>query len=357
MKKLIIIISLVLTLSGCSDMSDMYNLIFPAAMAVDYQNEEYEVKFQMLNPNSLSKPELESSINKGEILIISQKGKTISEAIQRLEDKLRMQMVLTDVNTVFLSKNMLNSQALEGLIDYFLVDPELRLTASVFINEGEIDDIFTVKHNITSSPYFSLMAYNSQTKMTSLNIPDSMLSIMRNYYSDQEVSIIPNMDIDEESKLLSEGELSEKAQYEVKNITLLNLNQFTTFSIDDVRGLQYITSKENKNVMETFDYQGTSINFQLESAKKKIYYQDGIFHIQIDPVISIGPTTLELSMDEILTATKDYIQKTVKDTYHLLLDNDIDFLRLQNLNSTPLTKENIEIDIEVILETKSNYLK
>ena len=347
-----------MSLCGCaSDMKDMYNLVFPTSMAIDFKDNQFIVTLQIINSNSLSKPELESSLNKGEILITSEQGESISDSIQRLENKLRMEIILTSINTVFLTEAMTSKLPFEAFLNYLLINPELRLTTSMFINDGKMEDIFEVKHNITSSPYFSLIAYTSQDRMSSLELPDKALSILKNYYNNTEVSIIPNMDTDKQSTLLSEGENNKQLQYNIKRLTLLDHQTFTTFDAKEVKGLEYLSDKESINAVETIQLENSTINFSIEGIKKITKYKDNKFHVRLDTIISIGATQLELDEEFIINQIKQHIESSTKDTYNTLLNHQIDYLRLQDLNKDPLTIDKIVFEVNIALQTKSNYLK
>lgn len=358
MKKILCCCLLIFSLCGCAaDMKDMYNLAFPTSMALDFKEDQFEVTLQIINANSLSKPELESSINKGEILITSAQGGSISDAIQKLENKLRMEIVLTNINTVFLTEKMTAKEPFDAFLNYLLINPELRLTTSMFINDGDMKEIFEVKHNITSSPYFSLVAYTSQDRMSSLELPDKALSILKNYYNNTEVSIIPNMDTDKDSTLFSDGESNEQLRYDINRLTLLDCQTFTTFDIEEVQGLEYLTNKESKNAVEMIKQENSTINFLIEGIKKSTFYKEGMFHVRLDTIISIGASELDMDEQEIVNLITEHIKTSVTETYATLLDHQIDYLRLQNLNEDPLTIDKISFDVNVSLQTKTNYLK
>lgn len=357
MKKWILLILSLTMLSGCRDLKDMYNLTFPVAMAIDYQDEQYTVTFQIISSNSLSRNELESSFNKGEILITSDTGKTISEAIQSLENKMRMEIVLTVVDTIFLSPSMLEEEPFKALTAYCLVDPELRLTNSIFIYEEHLDKILQVKHNIFSSPYFSLMAYNTQNRMSNLDLPENLLSLMKNAYENDHVSIIPNMNIEEEDILLSEGQTNNQYRYSIDKITLFKQHHAFTFPIEEIYGLQYIANKENKNVMEVFQYEDTKVNYLLEEVIQKVYFKNDQYYIDLYVTISIANNEKEIEQTNLIQAVSQHIENEVKVTYDRLLDQDIDFLNLQELSSIPLTKDNIQVHCDVSLVTKTNFIK
>ena len=82
-----------------------------------------------------------------------------------------------------------------------------------------------------------------------------------------------------------------------------------------------------------------------------------MFHVRLDTIISIGASELDMDEQEIVNLITQHIETSVKETYATLLDHGIDYLRLQNLNKDPLTIDKISFEVNVSLQTKTNYLK
>lgn len=355
--KIIKYLLILFLITGCSDLKDLYTLTFPASMAVDYKDNEYKVTFQIINPNSLSKPENESSINKGEILIANSSAKSIGEAIQKLENKMRMEIKVDHVNSLFISPVILEEKHFKEVLNYFLHDQYLRLATSLFINTESIEDIYQVKHNISSSPYFSLIAYNSRNKLSALEIPTSVLEIIKTFYSNDEISIIPNLSIDQDSTLITEGKEDSAKRFQINELTILNHRNASTFFIEDLKGLTYINEKSNNDVNETIAYNQAGINYTILHSKTKTTFKNGRYQILLNTKLAFESCPPELSENEILNIINSNMKQSIYDTYKLLLENDIDYLNLHDLNSTPVTIDQVDIIIESKLELKNNYIE
>lgn len=354
-KKILIVVILLFN-CGCSDLKDLYNLTFPASMAVDYVEGEYVVTFQIINPNSLSKPEVESSFNKGEILITSSNAHSIGEAIQKLENKMRMEIKVEHIDTLFISPTMLELSHMKEVLNYFLHDQNLRLAASIFINDTDINEIFQVKHNISSSPYFSLIAYNSIDKLNVLEIPTSVLEIIKTFEADAKINIIPNLSVDKESTLINEGESQDAKRFEIKNLTILNHQTASTFKIEDIGGLMYINEKSNNDVNETIPYKDNGINYTILHSSTHTAFKNNRFQIILDTSLALESCPPELSEQQNIELINEAMKNEIYNTYKLLLENDIDYLNLHDLSHQEVKIDDIDIIINSQVELKNNYI-
>ncbi len=357
MKKFTLLFVAITILTGCSDLKDLYTLAFPTSMAIDYQDSQYTVTFQIINPNSLSKPEVESSSNNGEILIINTSGNSIGEAIQKLENRTRIEMLLDHVDTLLITPNVLDPIPLKEVLNYVVHDQHLKLSTSLFINTQDINDIYQVKHNITSSPYFSLIAYNNPTNLNALDVPTSMLEIMKTYTRDNSISIIPNLSTVEDSNIISEGEENPAKKFVIDKLTFLNNKETTTLNIQDIYGLTYIHKKSNNNVTQTIPYQDFGINYDILSSKTKTSFKNNKFHINLHISLSLISYPSNLKEEEVITMINRYMKQSIISTYTKLLENNIDYLELHKLSNHPVTINNIEVHVHSRLELRNNSVE
>ena len=84
MKKLGLLFLSLTMLCGCQDKKNLLDILFPSSMAINYQDGQYQVAFQIDNLATVAKPELESSTQQTLLLIASGKGKSLEEAINQI---------------------------------------------------------------------------------------------------------------------------------------------------------------------------------------------------------------------------------------------------------------------------------
>ena len=99
MKKIIILILFIFTLSGCYDYKEINNLAIVSAIGIDYKDDEYIVTLEILN----------DQIDKNSYKITSYTktatGKNITKAIEKAADKISNQANYTHVKLLLLSEN------------------------------------------------------------------------------------------------------------------------------------------------------------------------------------------------------------------------------------------------------------
>lgn len=111
MKKVILIIILLMC-TGCFDYKEISDLAIVSAIGIDYIDNEYVISMEVLNDQ-----EKESSTTKS--FVKTATAKTLTEAIDKVSDKLPKQSTFSHMNLLILGNNIINNN-LEDIIDLFL---------------------------------------------------------------------------------------------------------------------------------------------------------------------------------------------------------------------------------------------
>lgn len=109
MKKILILITILFLCTGCYDYKEVSDLAIISAIGIEYENDLYEVTFEVLKDNTKDN---ESSF------VSSATGKTLTEAIDNVSDKLPKQSTYSHVKLMVLGKNIL--QDFSSIKDLFL---------------------------------------------------------------------------------------------------------------------------------------------------------------------------------------------------------------------------------------------
>ena len=154
MKKIIILILFIFTLSGCYDYKEINNLGIISAIGIDYKDDEYIVTLEILN----------DQIDKNSYKITSYTktgtGKNINKAIEKAADKISNQANYTHVKLLLLSENILNDK-FNSIIDFFI--------RSTYFREN-----FYVLSTLENSPKEILNQTDKENPIASTNIIDSL---------------------------------------------------------------------------------------------------------------------------------------------------------------------------------------
>ncbi|MBA2941111.1 Ger(x)C family spore germination protein [Paenibacillus sp. CGMCC 1.16610] len=126
--QVIVLLSMVITLSGCWDNKDINHRTLPLVMAISKQNDEYKVILQ--------DPELDQNMIK--LNLISETGKTISQAVDKISMNKEKQIDLFHIKVILIEKK-LAQQGLKDIIAGFMRNGEISLKAYVVICDEEIE--------------------------------------------------------------------------------------------------------------------------------------------------------------------------------------------------------------------------
>ena len=114
MKKILIII-LTFFLCSCYNYVEINNLSFISAIGIDYQNEMFELSFEILNTDKTQK----------QVNNVYEKGNTIASAFDNIDFKIDNKPFYYHLKTVIISKEVAQKH-LQELTDYLARSPEIR---------------------------------------------------------------------------------------------------------------------------------------------------------------------------------------------------------------------------------------
>ena len=116
MKKLFIMLTFILFLTGCWNYRELNDYAIATGMAIDYGDGEYEVS--LLFANGSNKEDKDTQVN-----VTSEKGKTIYEAIKNISLSMPKEIYISHLSVIVFSEDM----AINGLtpaLDFLLRDPQ-----------------------------------------------------------------------------------------------------------------------------------------------------------------------------------------------------------------------------------------
>lgn len=186
MKKLILIIILLMC-TGCFDYKEISDLAIVSAMGIDYVDNEYIVSMEVLNDSSNK----ESSTT--DAFVECSKAKTLTEAIDKVSDKLPKRSSFTHMNLLILGNNILNNK-LEDIIDLFLRNTYFRESFYIIGTKNKPDELLnnTSKDiNVASDAITRILENMSYS--TNANIIIDFQEFMNTYFKFGKDNTISNV--------------------------------------------------------------------------------------------------------------------------------------------------------------------
>ncbi|QJC51078.1 Ger(x)C family spore germination protein [Paenibacillus albicereus] len=132
-KRICVVLACLLLLSGCWSRRELNDLLVVLGMGIDWEDGQYVVSFQVVNPNEIS---LKSkSTNRAPGTLYQGRGNTIFEAARSLTTRAPRLMYLGHLQLFVLSEEMAR-RGVASVIDSPLRDNEARMDYNVVIARG-----------------------------------------------------------------------------------------------------------------------------------------------------------------------------------------------------------------------------
>ncbi len=128
MKKLILLLITLFTITGCYDYQELNDRAIVSGIAIDYEDENYIVNYEILNNQKSEDPMLKAYMVEGI-------GKTIVEAFQNASDSISKETYLSHLKVLIIGENAAKEE-LRIIADYMLREPYIRNIFSPVIAKG-----------------------------------------------------------------------------------------------------------------------------------------------------------------------------------------------------------------------------
>lgn len=346
MKKIFILF--ILLLSGCSDYKELNNLAIVNTIGIDKKDNNYKLCIEVLNTDK------ENGKNK----IYYSTGKTINEAINKVNNKSPKIIYGGHLDKIIVSKDILNDKKID-LVDSFFRLTEVKDEFDFFVaKDNDACDIVkslsklpnnsssrlqkNSKENRSTSSYTNIDVFISNYLKTGIDPVISVLNI-----KDNEV-YIDNIAITKNGKVIKYLDTKESIGYN------LIRNEIDKISIPISYKDKYCTIKINKS---------TTKNKVIKNNNKYIIE----ININIEAYLTEYNFDLDLTKNNTITKLEEISKKEIDKyiTSAIKLDNDSNYLGFKRMIYERYPKEkdyiydikkNIKVNIKRKGEIK-NYIK
>ncbi len=183
MKKILLVIIILITLTGCYNYRELNDLAIVTAISVSKDNNEYKVVVQVVKPK---KEQDTSNINQPNFVTFKSKGKSLQEAFRGFLKESPKKIYGTHMQILLLDENVAKSD-LSDVLDFFAREPEVRNEFYVLVNKNSnLLEVLTPLDNISSQNIMeSLEANNKYLGYANLITFNDLLS----YYQNNKIEI------------------------------------------------------------------------------------------------------------------------------------------------------------------------
>lgn len=328
LSQLFLILSIFVLLTGCWDYKDIQDIHYVTTLGVDYVDGKYEVYVQLVDLSGVAKQEVKSS-EPGKVYVGKHSGKSIAEAINHLYQSAQQRLYLGQVSTFVLTDRALKHN-INDIIDAAFRYNLIRYSSNIFATKKPLEELFSIKGFFNLTPLYSELHFPKAVyENISLITPMSLRTFISTYRDVSITTILPTIS-------WSENDWTEDKK---KRKTFMIDGAFVHYykkslhwySIDDLKGLRWVTEETNRTPLEFKKSEGTNyISLSHPKVKIKSFIKDNEAKFDLD--IHINGSILEMSKKEPLESfenvVQDYIRKEIEQTYEIGLKRNGDPLGL-----------------------------
>lgn len=327
MKKIIILVAFVITLTGCS-YRELNDLAIGNAIGIDYNKEEnaYKITVQVLN---LQKDGNDKG--KEDTVIYEAEGETISGAIRNISLAYPKVLYLGHLELVILGESVLNHDV-EELFEYFIRSPETRNEFDILINTSgtakEILDPPVSKNDSFPSKEIIKTLENSM-KRQGTSVKVNMEEFIGLYLEKRITPVITTVELIDD-------------KYTLNGIVAFDYNNDKIIHLSKEATIAYNLINENfYDVDLTTNYNGSKMDFILLDPKASIKttIKDNKLTVDINVKLSSQPAEIRQKINLEDEKVQSTIQKDLSNTLTSYIkellttckENNIDVLGIKNI--------------------------
>lgn len=314
MKKIIIPLILILSLSGCKDYIEINDLAILTGIVIDYKDNMYEVTAQLIVNDKDSKIE-----------VFKTSSSSINEAIAELSKLSNKEVFISHLKVLIITDRIIKKDI--DFKDYFLRSSKSKMNFYIYVIDNDISDkvLNVYKENNGSSIYLEkMMKFNQNifSSSTPLKFSDYAYYTYEKGYNliYPKIKIVKNNDKE-----------------------VLYLSNLTTFKNDDEIELSenesiFYNIVSNKAIKTTLTIKCDDNNFsvELQDIKTKYKWKNNKFTISNktnSKIIDYNcdyDLTKKTSIDKLNDLTSNYIKNNINNLLTFIKDNNEDIIGIGN---------------------------
>lgn len=376
-KKLLLVILCLLMLTGCYDYKELNTLAILSATSIDYQDGEYVVTAQEINPQAPDK----TAVIQSPFFIYTSEGKTLQEAYREITMTSSKFLYSHHLQLLLISENVAKEK-LSEIIDFYLRNPAIRTEFNVIIYKSDNPlEIITPITDISSASIVNTMMTNMKymgtTRLMTFN------ELVEGYVNEREQLVVPAIDIinkEEDGESIENVESSiVKESYQLENLAVFKDNVLVGY-LDKEEALTYNYLMNNiQNSVLTYQCgKDEYITLEIVSSKSEIKTKDGKIKIVLELEGNINESNCQIDLNKEKNVVKiqkeisDYWAKEITDNIKGIIkeyDSDIfGFLNIMYKNDYEeykkikdkqdyLSKLEISVDSKVMIKSSGNLVE
>ena len=309
MKKILILIIMLMSLSACNDYIEINDLAILSGIIIDYKDDMYEITAQLIINDK------ESNIE-----VFTTKSSGINEAIAELSKLSNKEVFISHLKVLILTDNVIKNNI--NFKDYFLRSPKSKMNFYVYLIHEDIKDkVLSIYKENSSSIYLEkMMKFNQNVFSSSTPLKFSEYA----YYSLEEghTNIYPKIDIVKNN---------DKEVLYLSNLITFKDGKEIELSEDESIFYNIMTNKANKTSL-TIDCDEDTYSVEIQDIKTKYKLKKDTLNINTKTNTKIIDYNCKYdlnkksSIEKLTNLTNNYIENNMKNLITFIKKNNTDII-------------------------------
>lgn len=314
MKKIIIILVCLIMMCGCSEYSEINDMVIVSGIIVDYKDEIFSINVEAMVNDKNSKIETYKT-----------SASSIQEGLTKISEMSNKKLFLPHLKALILTKDAIKNNA--NFYEYFLRDPKSKMNFNIYvINSSIMDEIFNINDENGVSMYLEKMI-DFNKEVFSSSYPIVFLKLMHKKYEVGIDQIYPEVDI---------KEINGKKIIYLKNLVVFDESN-NEIILEQNESIYYnlVSNTLNKTTLE-IDCDDDLFYISINDYKTKYKWKNNKFQIDVklDSKINTYNCKYDLNKKESIDKLNNFINKKIKSNIMNLIkiekENKIDFIGIGN---------------------------
>jgi spore germination protein KC len=312
MKKLIsVILALnMIFLSGCWDSRELNELGLVMAVGIDRQKDGrfYTVTAQIAKPSSAAGQGGKSGGGDEPVWLGSAQGETIFEAVRNLA-KFSTRRIMWAHNNIIIIGESLAEQDITSVIDFFTMNPELRMKTWVAVAHGDAKAYVSAKTGIENIPGVGLAELFRYNEFPAESIATDMVRFFRDFKSESIQPLVSAL-----NKQSEEDAVAGQKQIELEGSAVFKGTKLIGWaSPEETRGLAWLRNEMGNAIIVLSDIgeekQKLSVELDSTKVKTKAEVTGEIPSIDIEIKTKSDISEIDVPSDMSIDELKDVVKK------------------------------------------------
>ena len=339
MKKILILLIMIFSLTGCKDYIEINDLAILTGIVIDYTDDMYEVTAQLIVNDKKSNTK-----------VFTTKSSSINEAIAELSKLSNKEVFISHLKVLIVTDNIIKNNI--DFKDYLLRSSKSKMNFYVYvINEDIKDKVLNIyKENDGSSIYLEkMMKFNQNifSSSTPLKFTEYAYYTLEKGYT----NIYPKIDIVKNN---------DKEVLYLSNLTTFKDDKEFELSENESIFYNILTNKANKSSL-TINCDENTFSIEIQDIKTKFKLNDNKIYINNKSKTKIVDYKCKYDLnkketiEKLINLTNNYIEANINDLLKFIKKNDTDIIGIGNyIYKHKLKSYNKEYLSNINFEVKSN---